>query len=178
MDENNTKPEVLLVVASKHGSTSEIAGALAAELKSQGLGVDLRDLQKGEEIGGISGYEAVILGSAVYAGSWLPQARHFVEQHHLALSITPLWLFSSGPLGPAGPKTEIDPATLNTSAKDLNVKDHRVFLGKLDQSEVSFAERMIVKMVKAPFGDYRDWEQVRSWAQEIAGQLRPAVGAS
>jgi menaquinone-dependent protoporphyrinogen oxidase len=82
--------KVLLAVASKHGSTLEIAQVLSEELQKGGLSVDLRDLHKGEEMADISGYTAVILGSAIYAGSWLPQAQYFAEQHQAVLSVTPL----------------------------------------------------------------------------------------
>src|SRR4051812_38780024 len=116
--------KVLLAVASKHGGTLEIAQALAGELQEGGLEVDLRELHKGDEIEDISGYQAVILGSAIYTGSWLPQARHFAEQHQAVLSITPLWLFSSGPLGPADPKPHFDPVELKTSVSDLYIKGH------------------------------------------------------
>ena len=68
---------VLVVVASKHGSTYEIAAAIAEELRGAQFTVDLHDLQAEGGVGDLAGYHAVVLGSAIYAGSWLPAARAF-----------------------------------------------------------------------------------------------------
>src|SRR5690606_4497835 len=67
---------ILVAVASKHGSTREIAEAIAQELKSQGLDVDLQPV---ETVIQVSNYDAVVFGSAIYAGSWLPAAKRFAE---------------------------------------------------------------------------------------------------
>jgi menaquinone-dependent protoporphyrinogen oxidase len=45
------------------------------------------------------GYDAVILGSAVYVGHWLEAAQRFVEKHRADLVARPVWLFASGPVG-------------------------------------------------------------------------------
>jgi menaquinone-dependent protoporphyrinogen oxidase len=46
-----------------------------------------------------------------------------------------------------------------------------VFFGALDPSVLGFAERMIAKAVKAPTGDFRDWDAIRAWAEWIAEEL-------
>jgi hypothetical protein len=46
--------------------------------------------------------------------------------------------------------------------------------GALDREKLSFSERMIVKAVKAPDGDFRDG-MINDWADEIAA--RPALAA-
>jgi menaquinone-dependent protoporphyrinogen oxidase len=48
---------------------------------------------------------------------------------------------------------------------------HRVFFGALDRTKLGFAERMVVKAVKAPDGDFRDWDEIRAWADAIAADL-------
>jgi menaquinone-dependent protoporphyrinogen oxidase len=50
---------------------------------------------------------------------------------------------------------------------------HRVFAGKLDQSQLGFGDKLIVKVFRAPEGDFRDWEAICSWADEIASSLQP-----
>jgi menaquinone-dependent protoporphyrinogen oxidase len=68
--------KVLIAVASKHGSTREIARAVSEELQAGHIAVDLRGLASGE-IADVGNYAAVILGSAIYAGNWLPATKQF-----------------------------------------------------------------------------------------------------
>jgi menaquinone-dependent protoporphyrinogen oxidase len=54
--------------------------------------------------------------------------------------------------------------------------DHRMFFGALDRSALGFGERMIVKAVKAPEGDFRDWDAIRDWASGIAREIGSGPG--
>ena len=46
-----------------------------------------------------------------------------------------------------------------------------MFFGALDHDKLGFGERMMVKAVKAPQGDFRDWDAIAGWADEIARDL-------
>jgi menaquinone-dependent protoporphyrinogen oxidase len=51
----------------------------------------------------------------------------------------------------------------------------------LDRSGLNIVERSIVGVVKAPDGDYRDWDAIRAWAAAIAAALalpREVVGVA
>jgi menaquinone-dependent protoporphyrinogen oxidase len=157
--------KILVAFASRHGSTSEIADALAQELRVAGHSVAVRQADEVKELGG---YEAAVIGSALYMGDWLPEARRFVEDNRETLATIPVWLFSSGPLGPDDPQPHSDPAHLDAMMRATGARGHRLFIGKLDRSSLGFGERLIAKVVKAPEGDFRDWEAIRSWAREIA----------
>jgi menaquinone-dependent protoporphyrinogen oxidase len=67
---------------------------------------------------------------------------------------------------------EEQPRQLAELTETLRPKEHRIFFGALDQSKLGFGERILVKAVKAPDGDFRDWDQIRDWAAAIAEQLR------
>jgi menaquinone-dependent protoporphyrinogen oxidase len=41
----------------------------------------------------------------------------------------------------------------------------------MDASKLGFSERMVVKAVRAPEGDYRDWDDIRAWAARIVEEL-------
>ena len=88
--------KVLVSAASMHGSTSDIAQVIAEVLSEQGLTVTV--LEPGE-VQSIGGYDAAIIGSAVYVGHWLDPAKDLVDRCHDQLSNRPVWLFSSGPVG-------------------------------------------------------------------------------
>ena len=87
---------VLVTAATKYGATTEIAQAIAETLGEHGLEATILPP---EQVEGVDGYDAVVLGSAVYAGHWLEPARELVERHAAALAGLPVWLFSSGPVG-------------------------------------------------------------------------------
>lgn len=63
---------VLVTTAGRHGSTAEIAAEIADTLTSRGIKVVVADPQ---DVAEVTGYDAVILGSAIYAGHWLGPAR-------------------------------------------------------------------------------------------------------
>lgn len=160
---------ILVAVATKHGSTYEIAEEIAYELKTAGYAAELRSAG---DIADVTGYDAVILGSAIYSGTWLSEAKHFIERNHAKLAELPIWVFSSGPLGEHNPQPHDDPAKVAAPLGDLLVRDHKVFVGKLNYTDLSLTERIITLAVRAPEGDFRDWEAIHQWTQKIATELQ------
>jgi menaquinone-dependent protoporphyrinogen oxidase len=88
---------VLVTAASRHGATHEIAAAIVDGLRRRSVEADFRAT---EELASLDGYDAFVIGSAVYVGRWLDAAKDLVADHAAALAGAPVWLFSSGPLGP------------------------------------------------------------------------------
>ena len=163
---------VLVAYATKAGSTAEIAGKVGEVLRNEGL---LTDLVPVAEVADLAPYQAVVLGSAVYAGRWRREAAVFLERNETALSKREVWLFSSGPTGEGDPvglmKGWRFPAELQAVADRIKVRDIALLHGKLDPAKLNILERMMIKAVKAPVGDYRDWEAILSWARGIAKTL-------
>jgi menaquinone-dependent protoporphyrinogen oxidase len=156
---------VLVSAGSKHGATAEIATWIESVMSARGVDVDVREPA---EVQDHAIYDAVVLGSAVYAGRWVKDARQLAER--LAGSNMPVWLFSSGPIGDP-PKPDEDPVDVAEITRDLQVKDHRLFAGNLDRSKLNFGERAIVSALRAPEGDFRERDQIESWAAAITDQL-------
>lgn len=163
---------ILIAVASKHGSTREIAEAIADELSAWDI---LADIHSPSTVRSLVPYDAVILGSSIYAGNWLPEAKAFAAQFRAELAQLPVWVFSSGPLGADDPQPQHDRERLAASLARVTVRDHQIFVGKLDKSKLGLGERMIANVVRAPDGDFRDWGAIRAWASEIAVTLQPSV---
>lgn len=159
---------VLVAAASKYGSTSEIAEALGRTLSEHGVEAEVRRVEEVEEL---EGYDAVVLGSAVYVGQWLEAARTFVQEHAEALGARPTWLFSSGPLGEPLRPREDQAVQIGEILEATGARGHRLFAGKLDKSRLGFGERAVVLAVRAAEGDFRDWDDIASWGAEIAGAL-------
>lgn len=159
---------ILVAVASKHGSTRGIADAIGEELRAAGHSVDVRDAKGAPSA---DGYDAVVAGSAIYMGNWMAEAKAFVEQNETRFAGKPVWLFSSGPLGEDYPEGMGVPTNLDELMAQTGARGHTVFVGRLDKSELGLGERIISKAVKAPEGDFRDWDAIRAWARAIAQQL-------
>jgi menaquinone-dependent protoporphyrinogen oxidase len=165
--------KVLVTAASRHGSTADIAAAIVRVLHLRGVAADLVEPV---EVTDLSEYDAVVLGSAVYAGRWMGSATDLVARCRLQLAGRPVWLFSSGPVGiPANPA--LDPA-VSKLMEQTGAQGHRVFAGRLDKAELGRLERTMVRAVRAPEGDYRDWAAITEWATEIADSLAGASSES
>lgn len=159
---------VLVAYASKHGSTQEIAEFIAATLR--GLGKEAHCVSVGAAPDPRR-YEGVILGSAVYVGSWLPDATAFARGNAEDLAQLPVWLFSSGPFGDQVLDEDEQPKELEELRNRISPRNHRVFHGALDLDKLAFEERMVVKALGAPAGDFRDWDAIRAWTEGIATSL-------
>ena len=169
---------VLVVYASKHGSTRGIAERIAARLTEEGHPAQARPVQ---EASGLEGYKAFVIGSATYAFHWMDEALAFVQANSAVLARNPVWLFSSGPLGDQtpqrhDPQTVTEPKEISGLEQVLQARGHRVFSGALDPETLGFAERAIRKLPAAraglPAGDFRDWDEIDAWAADIAEELR------
>ena len=159
--------KLLIAVSSKHGSTKEIAESIAETVREAGVEVDVVDAERVESV---APYDAVVVGSAVHMGRWMGPARTLVNRTADALRLRPVWLFSSGPLG----RDIVDPADAAEGMKLLGLvggREHRLFAGKAEKHELGFGERAILRMVKNPYGDHRDWAEIGEWAISIAREL-------
>ena len=158
---------VLVTAATKYGATTEIAAAIAGVLGDHGLEATVLPP---DQVEGVDGYDAVVVGSAVYAGHWLKPARELVDRFGGELAERPVWLFSSGPVGDP-PKPEEDPVDVADLLATTRAREHCVFAGKLVRKQLSFPERAIVSALRVPEGDFRDWTEIHRWAAGIADAL-------
>jgi len=160
---------VLVVFESKYGATAEIAERIAAGLVSAGLEVSL---EKAATVQDIDGFEAVVLGSAIYYGRWRKGAVKFLKQFKQDLTSVPVWLFSSGSIGEGDPVEQLDgwqfPPLLQGLADQIKPRDVVVVHGKLDEEKISRLEKKILEAMDSTSGDFRDWRMKDEWAQEIA----------
>ncbi len=159
---------VLVAYASKHGSTQGIAERINEKLQKMGKQTELRSIETVSDPGI---YEAFVIGSAIYYGSWMKEATEWVHRNQSILANRPVWLFSSGPLGTEVKDTEPQPKEIVDFQKTIKPRDHQIFFGSLDHNKLSFTERMVLKAVRAHEGDYRNWEAIDDWAESIAHAL-------
>lgn len=158
---------VLVVAASKHGSTWEIARAIGDALAAQGIRADVKRIEQAGLLD-FGRYDGFIVGSAVYAGYWLSPAVRFINDHLLQLAQCPVWLFSSGPLRlPLKPHPGAA-ADVRQIIRQLRIREHRVLAGELDKRHLTLP----AFAVHAPQGDFRDLPEIRAWTRGIAQALK------
>jgi menaquinone-dependent protoporphyrinogen oxidase len=158
---------VLVVYGSTRHGTEGIAEAVAATLRHRGLDVDL---QPANEPGDIAGYDAVVIGGALYAMRWHRDARRFARRHRAELQDRDVWLFSSGPLDESAEQKEIPPVRgVAKLMRTLHARGHETFGGRLDAQAPGFIARKMAEGGAA--GDFRNFDHVNAWANGIADSL-------
>lgn len=166
---------VLIAVASRHGATSEIANEIGKHIREAmvhpPIAVDVRPIR---DVGTLDGYDAYVVGSAIYAGHWMNEAVEFTRRHQDVLREAPTWLFSSGPVGTPLKPADADPVDLTSVIQVTGAIEHRLFAGRIDRQQLGIGERFLVRAMRAPEGDFRDWAAVREWAAQIVERLAPA----
>ena len=167
---------VLVTYATKYGATAEIAEKIGQVLRQAGLQADVLPADR---VGDLSPYKAVVLGSAVYIGQWQKKAATFLRANERALAERPVWLFSSGPTGKGDPVQLVQgwrfPTSLQPIADRIQARDIALFHGALDSKKMNLIEKWMIKNVKAPTGDFRDWPAITSWAAAVANVLKEAA---
>jgi menaquinone-dependent protoporphyrinogen oxidase len=171
--ETNMDNSVLIAYATKYGATAEIAEKIGQVLREAGLATDVLPADR---VGNVAAYKAIVLGSAVYAGQWRKEAATFLEANEKPLAGRPVWLFSSGPTGNGDPSQLMKgwrfPEAQQPIADRIKPRDIAFFHGVLDTNKLSLPEKLIVKGIKAPTGDFRDWDAITLWATGIAKALK------
>jgi menaquinone-dependent protoporphyrinogen oxidase len=164
---------VLVAYASKYGGTAEIAKRIGQVISDAGLSIDVLEVEK---VKGLGHYKAVVLGSALYMGRWRREAARFLKINEEVLEGQMVWLFSSGPTDKGDPLELVEglylPKGLQPVADRIGPEDIVIFHGVAALEKMNFFERWIMKKIKAPVGDFRDWEMIVSWAKGIAEGLK------
>ncbi|MCW2876395.1 MAG: Flavodoxin-like protein [Sphaerisporangium sp.] len=160
---------ILVSAASKHGSTAQIATRIGEALRACLPSGAVVQVGTASEVSDVTPYDAIVLGSAVYMGRWMQDAREAAARI-VTYPRRPVWLFSSGPIGDP-PKPDEESADVRDISKSTNARGHRIFAGRLDRHQLGFAEKAMVMALRVPDGDFRDWDAISAWGAHIASEL-------
>jgi menaquinone-dependent protoporphyrinogen oxidase len=160
---------VLVTYATFFGSTREVAEAIAATLRERGIEVDVRPVQ---EVGALDGYRAVLVGSAVQHGQWLPEAVEFVKANQQALNRVPVALFTVHitNLGNDESSRKNRLAYLDAVRPLLRPVAEVFFAGRFDRRGAVLLLPGLVARIVPPM-DLRNWKKIRAWAQTVFAQV-------
>ena len=163
---------VLVSYASRYGATQEIADAIGTVLSRRGLSTVV---YPAAEVTRVSPYDAVVLGSAVYSAEWLPEAAELLESFQDELAEKPVWLFSDGPTEVSNPGKLLCgpryPERLGPLVAAVKPRDVALFGGRVNSDKLSSGDWLMNPALREANSDNRNWEEVRAWAEEIAGTL-------
>ncbi len=169
---------VLVAYCTRSGSTAGVAGSIAARLREHGHAVDRHELSTAP---GPHGYDAIVLGSPVFDGRWMPEAEAYVGQHRAELRTHQLWLFSVATFGDTkrllGSLARREPRNIDALLTALRPRDYRVFAGAIDPTAWPWWSRMLLRAIGERVGDNRNWDVIDAWAAEIAGRLQTTQSA-
>jgi menaquinone-dependent protoporphyrinogen oxidase len=175
----SSEKSVLLAYATSQGSTREIAERVAHRLSSSINTVDCRSI---ENVSSIDSCDAVIIGSAVHGGKWLPEASDFLQRNVATLSGRSVWAFSVGMidglprwLRKKGRREE-EKKIENDISRHVQVRDHQLFSGVSQRSDMSRWLRFCWSCFGGQFGDLRDWNKIDLWSDMIAAELKNSPG--
>lgn len=165
--------KVLVAYASKHGATAEIAEKIGQVLKQAGLQVEILPVKKVKKL---QEYSAAVLGSSIYIAMWHKEMVKFLTDNEKQLTSLPVWLFSSGPMGEGDP-VELSqgwrfPEAQRTLIEGIKPRDTAIFHGVIDPRKMGMLEKWVIKNVKAPTGDFRDWNLITAWAEKVVAALK------
>ena len=164
---------VLVTYGSSRGGTEGLARMVADDLRDCGLDVELLPPKRARDI---SGYDAVVVGGALYAFRWHRVARRFVRRHATALRQRPTYFFSSGPLDESASNNDIAPVPgVKSLMEQTGARGHATFGGRLSPDAKGFPASAMSKKLS---GDWRDAAQVKRWALRIAQELIDESGSA
>lgn len=177
-EEKPMNQRVLVAYATRAGSTVEVAKAIGEALGERGFQVEVKPITANPTV---THYEAVVVGSAIRMGAWLPEAVSFIKNQQTPLSQVPVAFFSVHMLNTDDTEASRQ-ARLAYTAPVRQVLAPRVeafFAGLIDPARLSFLDRMITTFVQqqtnGPLGDFRDWDKIRGWAKTIFASGTPGT---
>jgi menaquinone-dependent protoporphyrinogen oxidase len=192
--------KILVAYSTNSGSTTEVAEAIAAELKQAGHTVEVRLMK---DINTVIGYDAVVMGAPMIVG-WHDQARRFMKKHQADLAVKKTACFACAMSLTRAKRERLPQIALTldenlvanqSKPSSLTLKERfttigyylnsilparagvkpvsvAIFNGKLEMFRLKWWQAAFVMVVvQATPGDYRDWDLIRSWARSLSPLL-------
>ncbi len=168
--------KILVAFATRYGSTTGVAEAIAAALRERGLAVDL---EPARQVRTLEPYRAVVVGAPLYIGAWHKDALNFLSRHREALAKWPVAVFALGPLNDVAKERDDARMQLNNGLAKfpwLQPVAVGIFVGKYDPAQLRFPHNLLTISAASPLhgipaSDHRDWAAIRAWGDDLASRL-------
>lgn len=162
---------VLVCYATRYGSTTGIARVIGEELGNSGFQVDVINVLEIEDIGP---YDVIVIGSPLYMGKWLIEARDFVQRFKHLLNQRTVFVFTAGYSLKDLVRENIQSAeeALDTIRLHIKTSNAAFFAGMVNPDIMTVQDAAITRMGRVDAGDFRNWGRIREWAAKLAEELR------
>lgn len=163
---------VLVVYGTKSGCTAGVAERIGAALAAYGVSVDVAPAEDRPDP---AGYDGVVVGSGVRVGQWHSAVKEWVTENADALKVRPTALYTvcltiaSEPEKVDEVRAYTDPLLAESGIEPIDIG---LFGGWFEPKRFSFVERTVLKAMKAPQGDHRNWEAIEEWTAGVAPKLK------
>lgn len=166
LEKENAMKKILVTYSTRAGSTAEIAATIGQTLSQRGYSVDVLPVKKQPNP---SDYNAVILGSSIRMGSWLPEVIAFIKENRTLLEQLPVAVFTVHMLNSGNDEESRTnrQAYLNAVREWISPAEEAFFLGKMELAKLSFLDRFISNVIKAKDEDLRDWNVINTFAESV-----------
>ena len=170
---------ILVTYATCTGSTVGVAEAIGRALTEAGAVADVHPMQ---EVSALSGYDAVVAGSAIQGKAWLPEAMGWVRTHQAELRQKPFAAFLVCLTLAMKNQAQVEKARpmvaewLAPVRSLVPTRSEGCFCGALDLSRIpSWKDRMgfrvSVMMGVWDEGDHRNWATIQAWGAGLPQAL-------
>jgi len=168
--------KILIIYASRTGSTQGVAEVITKIFTEKGMSVELQPMQ---DVKDLTPYRAVVAGSAIQNRQWLPEAMQFLDTHRNALAQKPVATFTLCMTLAMKNGEKYRPDIMGWLAPVRRIAQpvsEAVFAGVLDISKIpSFSDRLKFRLSVLfgvwDEGDHRDWDAIHAWADELSAKL-------
>ncbi len=157
---------ILITYKTRTASTAEISQAIGNELTTMGYDAVISPIH---EVSSIAMYDAIVLGAPVYMGHVEKELFSFVKEERELLKTRPFAIFVVG-IAPVLPDENGVINLLDQIKKTISPLEPvavTMFAGRLEREKVSFVKRKLIDLMKVPTGDFRNWDDIRAWAQNL-----------
>jgi menaquinone-dependent protoporphyrinogen oxidase len=168
--------KILVVYASRSGWTTGVAEAIGKSFAENGAQVDVLPMQ---EVKDLAPYKAVVAGSAINAGVWLPEAMQFLRDHQTELNQKPFAAFlvcMTLAMRNADQYRSHVASWLGPIRALVHPVSEGLFTGGLDIKKIPSASDRLKFRLSVLFGvwkegDHRNWNAIRTWAENLHSML-------
>ncbi|BBB48590.1 menaquinone-dependent protoporphyrinogen oxidase [Pelolinea submarina] len=182
--------KILVIYATWAGATHEIADEIGKQISKKLTSADI-DVLPIKDVNSIEDYQAVIIGTSIHASQPIRSVNRFIKKHRNELAALPTAVFVvCANMWEDTPKSRNETTQWINKTLDKYPEIKPVSLGLFagavitegeEFSKLSIIFRKTIESMQhnliKQYGktDFRDWDAIRSWADEVAGQFTKTV---